>query len=225
MNYSIVFILIITIASFFPYIRLLWYPNRDDVWHTLSEDLNGKFIKDRGKFRDKNCRVEIQHGEWKIILDGYFILTSTIGDGSEVTRVRAAFISNDGFKFEIFKKSIFSRIGKFFSIKQSQIGFPKFDNNFIIKGNDEKKIKQVFKRSKIRNLIFSLPIDFHLKIVKWLNTYLPENVYELYFETTNLIFPRDIKQLKILINLFAEILDQLCHIGSVSENDPKVDLI
>ena len=50
----------------------------------------------------------------------------------------------------------------------------------------------------------------------------PEVVDELYFEVFGVI--RDVERLKSIYELFAETLNQLCHIGSAYEDDPKLVL-
>lgn len=187
--------------------------DKDEVWRKFSKELNGQFI-------EAKSRVEIRHKKWTITLDSFGSVY-----GGYITRVRAPFISKDGFKFKISRKSS-SRIGRFFGVQQTQIGFSQLDDNFTIKGNDKDKLKQLLENSKIRNSISSLPIYFRLDIKKWLDTYFPEDVCELYFEAETIIGAiKDINKLKILFKLVTEILDQLCHIGSASEDDPKVNVI
>lgn len=212
--------------SDFGILKQILGPSSDTIWRKLSEELNGKFII-KGKSFNKEGRVEIKHREWTITLDSYHTYYGS-GIGIIATRIRAPFITIDGFRFKISEKSFFSKIGKTFGLKYKniKIGFPQFENNFNIEGNEEEKLIQLFKNSKIRDLIFSIPFSFQLDIKKWIDTYYPENVYDLHFETESPITPiNDIKLLKLLFNLFAEILDQLCHIGSACKDDPKVNVI
>ncbi len=46
----------------------------------------------------------------------------------------------------------------------------------------------------------------------------PEKVDELYFRIPGVV--KDIWRLKALYDLFPEVLNYLCHIGSAYENDP-----
>lgn len=56
----------------------------------------------------------------------------------------------------------------------------------------------------------------------WFGATFPEGVDELYFQVLGVI--RDLDRLKSLFDLFAEILNELCHIGSAYENDPNITL-
>lgn len=208
--------------SDFGILKYLFGPSRDEIWGKLSEELNGKFIK--GKFSNNKSRVEIKHREWTITLDSYIVSAGTYG-GYSVTRIRAPFISIDGFRFKISRKVIFSdKIGKLFGVKNKnmQVGFPEFDNHFTITGNNEQKIKQLIKNTKIIELITSQHNGYDLSIKRWIGTYFPEGVYELFWETSRIV---DFERLRQLFRLFAEILDQLYHIGSASKDDPKINVI
>jgi hypothetical protein len=50
----------------------------------------------------------------------------------------------------------------------------------------------------------------------------PADVDELRFHVAGII--KDVERLKLLFELFAETLDELCRIGSAYEGDPKVPL-
>ena len=105
-----------------------------------------------------------------------------------------------------------------------EVGHPQFDEDFIIKGKDELKLRELFANPKVRELVESQPSIF-LTVRDdegWFSTTFPEGVDELYFQVTGVI--KDVERLKALFELFAEILDQLCRIGSAYENDPNVKL-
>jgi hypothetical protein len=56
--------------------------------------------------------------------------------------MRAPFVNKDGLYFKIYRKGIFSSIGRFFGMQDLEIGDSFFDGNFIIKGNNPKQIKR-----------------------------------------------------------------------------------
>lgn len=134
------------------------------------------------------------------------------------------YINKDGFKFKIYRKNIFNEIGKLFGMQDIQIGIPTFDEKFIIKGNNAFKIKELFSDSKIRELIEMQPnIYFSVKDDEgWFRKDFPKGVDELYFQVRGVI--KDVERLKSLYDLFAEILNQLCYIGSAYQDDPKISL-
>ncbi len=50
----------------------------------------------------------------------------------------------------------------------------------------------------------------------------PDGVDELYFNVAGVI--KDTQRLKQIFELFAEVLNHLCHIGSAYEDDPGMEL-
>ena len=101
---------------------------------------------------------------------------------------------------------------------------PEFDEEFIIKGNDEGKVCGLFADPKIRQMIQDQPkIRLDVKDSEgWFGPKFPENVDELHFQVVGVI--KDIETLKSLFNLFAALLDQLCKIGSAYKQDAGVEL-
>ena len=105
-----------------------------------------------------------------------------------------------------------------------EIGYPEFDEKFIIKGNDEAKLIELFSSDKIRELISSQD-NIYLEVKNdegWFGTDFPEGVDELYFQTMGVI--KDIERLKSLYMLFALVLDKLCIMGSAYDEGPEITL-
>jgi hypothetical protein len=140
------------------------------------------------------------------------------------TRIRAPYVNKDGFRFTIYRKGIFSGLGKLLGMQDVEVGYPEFDEAFIIKGNDEQKLRALFANPQIRQLLEMQPaVNLMVKDDEgWFSTKFPEGVDELCFSVVGVI--KDIERLKSLYYLFAEILDHLCHIGSAYENDPHLEL-
>lgn len=84
--------------------------------------------------------------------------------------------------------------------------------------------QQLFTNPRIRQLIEAQPeIFFEVKDNEgWFNTKFPKGVDELYFQTSGVI--KDVEQLKLLYELFAETLNYLCQIGSAYESNPNFEL-
>ncbi len=198
-------------------LRKLFGPSKEEIWRQLCGKIDGRYIE--GGFW-KGDKVEATHGEWTITLDTYTV--STGKSSTTFTRMRAPYVNPDGFHFTIYRKGIFSDIAKWFGMQDVAVGYEPFGQDFIIKGNSEMKLRQLFANARIRELIAAQPaIRFTVKDDEgWFGAALPEGVDELYFEVVGVI--KDVEQLKMLYELFAETLDQLCHIGSAYENKPNV---
>lgn len=199
--------------------RKLFGPSRAEVWSALSEELGGEF-EAGGLVRGAKVRVKVS--EWTVTLDTYTV--STGQSSVTYTRMRAPYVNRDGFRFTIYRKTVFSDIGKLFGVQDVEIGHPDFDRDYVIKGNDEEKLRRLFSSRAIRDLIRAQP-RIHLQVKDDEGRFaveFPEGVDELYFRATGVI--KDLERLKALFTLFAVVLDALCHIGSAYEDDPQLVL-
>ncbi len=82
----------------------------------------------------------------------------------------------------------------------------------------------MFSNAGIRSLI-QAQSQFNLEIKDdegFFKKHFPEGVDELYFQVTGVI--KDIGRLKELYELFAEVLKELCSMGSASAEEPGVVL-
>jgi hypothetical protein len=115
-------------------------------------------------------------------------------------------------------------MGKWFGMQDVTVGQEDFDRDFVIKGNDEQKLRRLFSSQKIRDLISAQP-DIHFSVKDdegyWSNRF-PDGVDELYFQVVGVI--KDVERLKFLYELFAETLDELCTMGSAYQQAPPVKL-
>jgi hypothetical protein len=193
-----------------------WFgPSREEVWRQLSTAIEGRYV-DGGFMRTD--KVEAGHGPWTVTLDTYTVSTghSTI----IYTRIRAPYVNPDSFRFTIYRKGLFSDLGKRLGMQDIDVGDPEFDEAFIIQGTDEMKIRTLFSDPKLRALLAGQP-QLHLEVRAdegWFGQRFPEGVDELMFQVTGVI--KDIPRLQQLFTLFAETLDQLCRIGSAYEQAP-----
>ncbi len=197
-------------------LRRMFGPSKKEIWGKLSKEINGEYV-DGGVW--KGDKVVARTGEWIVTLDTY-----TVSNGktsTTYTRIRAPFINKDGFKFTIYRKSIFSGIGKLFGMQDIEIGIPTFDNAFIIKGNNKLKVMQLLSDTRIRELMEAQPA-LYVSVKDdegWFGAEFPKGVDELYFQAIGVI--KDPERLKNLFDIFSEVLNQLCRIGSAYENDPN----
>lgn len=200
-------------------LRKLFGPSRKEIWHQLSDQLGATYVD--GGF-GKSDKVQVQVDEWTVTLDTYVV--STGKSAMVFTRMRAPFVNADGFRFKISRKGVFTALGKLLGMQDVEVGFPEFDDAFVIKGTDEAKLRALFGNPEIRRLLQAQPaVDFEVRSDEgWFAVEFPEGVDELRFVVHGVI--KDVDRLKLLYDLFAAVLHHLCHIGSAYERDPELKL-
>jgi hypothetical protein len=198
-------------------LRRLFGPNKEEIWRQLSADIGAQYV-DGGFW--KGDKVEATHGDWTVTLDTYAVHTGKVT--IVFTRMRAPYVNPGGFRFEIYRKGLFSAVGKWLGMQDIEVGDPVFDDQFIIKGTDEHKVRELLANPRLRELVARQPdIRFSVKDDEgWFGPTFPDGVDELHFAVTGII--KDVDRLKLLYELFAETLDQLCRIGSAYEGTPDV---
>jgi hypothetical protein len=195
-------------------LRELFGPSQEEIGSKLSEEIGGEFS--RSFWRGQKVVAKVK--EWTITLDLLHV------DKAVFTRLRAPYVNADGFRFTIYRKSIFSELGKFFGMQDIEVGVPEFDEAFIIKGTDPAKVRALFAHPPLRELLQGQPA-VHLSVKDdegWFGVSFPEGVDELYFVAHGVI--KDVERLKSLYKIFALTLHCLCHLGSAYENDPNLRL-
>jgi hypothetical protein len=203
------------------FLQGLFGPSKAEIWQQFCAETGGRYIPDSFW---KTGKAQATHGKWTITLD-----THTVSTGKTTityTRMRAPYLNPSGFAFTVYRKGIFSDLGKWMGMQDVEIGHPEFDEQFIIKGNDEAKLRQLFANSQIRQLIGEQPdIRFsatHGDATLWGGTTFPDGVDELHYEVVGLI--TDVERLKLLYDLFSETLDELVRLGSAENQSPLVEL-
>ena len=136
----------------------LFGPSRTDVWNALAGEI-GATVEQRGFW--KGACVVADVPPWRVVLD-----THTVSNGetsTTYTRVRAPFVNADGFRFTIHRKSIFTALGKLLGMQDVEVGYPAFDEKFVIRGNDQGKLRRLFANARLRELLQSQP-SVHLTV-------------------------------------------------------------
>jgi hypothetical protein len=195
-------------------------PTREEVWKELCARIGADFVE--GGFW-KGDKVQAHFKNWTITLDTYTV--STGHSHQTFTRMRAPFVSREEFRFRIYRKTAFSDLGKMLGMQDIEVGHSaRFDEDFIIQGNDESKIRALFANPEIRRLIEEQPkIRLELRDDEgFFRKHYPEGVDALYFQVHGVI--KDVDRLKKLFDLFTEVLEELYRIGTATEEKPGVAL-
>jgi hypothetical protein len=197
-------------------LRRLFGPSKEEVWARLAEQIGGGQVINGGFWR--GSRFEVDVGEWTLTLDVYVV--SNGKSSTTFTRMRAPYVNRDGFRFRIFRKHIFTWLARLLGQQDILIGDPTFDENFVVQGNDESKVGRLLANRRIRELLDAQPgICLEVKDDEgWFGRRFPEGVDELHFVTVGII--KDVERLRLLYELFAETLEELCRMGSAYEDDP-----
>ncbi|HXI12166.1 MAG TPA: DUF3137 domain-containing protein [Thermoanaerobaculia bacterium] len=200
-------------------LRKMFGPSHKEIWRQLSAEVEGRYI-DGGFW--KGDKVAVAHEEWTVTLDKYVVSTGKVL--IVYTRMRAPYVNADGFRFAIHRKGFFSNIGKWLGMQDIDIGHQPFDEDFIIRSNDEHKVRALLSNARLRELIAAQrTIHFSVKDDEgWFGPTFPNGVDELVFLVTGVI--TDIGHLKQLYEMFGETLDELCRIGSAYEDAPGISL-
>lgn len=120
-------------------LRGVFGPNQEEIWNQFAGEIGADFVNE-GFWKGK--KVVARFENWVVTLDTY--TQSTGKTSTTYTRIRAPYINKDGFNFKIYKSGWFSDIGRTFGMQDVEIGYPEFDDKFIIKGNDESKLIELF---------------------------------------------------------------------------------
>lgn len=200
-------------------LREMFGPSKDEIWRQLCSEIGADFVE--GGFW-RGSKVQARVKEWTITLD-----THTVSHGKSsttYTRMRAPYVNPDEFRFTIYRKGFFSGLGKMLGMQDVEVGHQEFDDAFIIKGNSESKLRALFANPRIRQLIEAQP-SIHLEVKNdegWFGPAFPDGVDELYFQVVGVV--KDVERLKSVFDLFSEVLNHLCHIGSAYKTDPNLAL-
>jgi hypothetical protein len=191
-------------------------PSQEEIWRQLSQEIGAEYVE--GRFL-KLPKVQAHVVPWTVTLDTFS------GEDVTLTRMRAPYVNPAGLRFAIYRKGPLSGLGKLLRMQDIEVGDPEFDEAFVIKGNDEGRVRELFANPKIRQIIQAQPA-FILQVQhiqrRLFGPPVPKDVDQLYFHVVGVI--KDVARLKALFDLFAAVLDQLCRIGSASKQEPGVEL-
>jgi hypothetical protein len=214
-------------------------PSRDEVWRQLCAATGARYVE--GAF-GKDDEVQKGHGEWTVTLDtgtsATVEVTSdglSIGSGSSAvhrpddssqvtyTRMRAPYVNPSGFRFAVYRKGLFTGLGKLLGMQDVEIGHEPFDTEFVVQANDESRIRQLLASERLRELISQQPaIELTVRDDDGLfGTHFPEGVDELHFQVMGVV--KDVARLKALFDLFTETLDELCSLRLADPRDPGME--
>jgi len=193
----------------------LFGPPLKEVWQQLAVEINAEFVK--GSFA-KSARIEKKFKNWTILLDTYTVNTGK--SSVTYTRMRVPYMRENDIQFKLSRKNVFSGIGRMFGMPLIETYDYDFDDEFVLKGNDESVIKEIFQNQSIKERI-----KFQKRLIFKTGPYKEKKSHtdsELYFQMTGVL--KDVEKLKNLFLLFSEFMDELVKNGVASEEKPSMVL-
>ncbi|MEZ4457761.1 MAG: hypothetical protein R2882_14610 [Gemmatimonadales bacterium] len=176
-------------------LQRLFGTSHHEIWKRLAAQIGGDYTP--GNFW-RGDRVTVSHDDWTIVLDSY---TTKV----PFTRFRAEVSSPDGFRFAVSRRGLLSDLAHALGAQDVVVGHEPFDRDFVIKGNDEAKLRALFDNARIRAGLDAQP-DVHFDLAEAGGTVF------LSFATVGLL--DDPARLRAQYDLFADTLDALGRAGS-----------
>ena len=166
--------------------------------------------------------ARVTYRNWCVTLDTNVVPAGAAA--SVVTRMRAPFAGGRGFRFKLQRRDLLDALAARLRIHSSETGQADFDREFVVRSDDDGKVRRLFEDPDIRRLLRSQPsVNMELRGGDGpFGATLPEGVDELVLRASG--FVTNAERLRRLFALFALTLDRLCHIGSAREDRPGVTL-
>jgi hypothetical protein len=185
--------------------------SRAAIWTQVARDIGGNYQDGGSVGRDV---LRYKSGDSEITLDTY---EESNEDSTTIhTRMTAPFENKYGLYFKVYRTGFCASIGTFFGMQDIRLGDPYFDDNFIIQGNDDEKIRWLLKDSAL-NALIEAAIPHELIALgqpalgsAWFGVRYPD---QLYFQCAGVV--REENLLKNLFDLFRATLARLAQIDRV----------
>lgn len=202
----------------------------EEALRQLAGEIGAEFLKDES---GDTIKVVARVKQWTISLSavmgykGTSYSTTKQAMGHAGVAMLAPYVSKDRFEFRVVRKGRFARLWlKLFGTKAIEIGYRAFDHDFVVKGNDESTVRALFANPRIRELIQSLQ-HVNVEGVQDESTerFAQRVALLVFWFSLGPIELTNVRKLKWLFELFEEILNQLCRIGSASEEEPDAQIL
>lgn len=178
------------------------FGNKENIWKNFSELTGGTFFSGRYGMSD---RAIVNYKNWEISFDYYDLYSGKFNQ--RFTRIFVPITSKDNFRFEIYNNGIIRSVEKFFGAQDVEIGIKGFDKKFILKANNEFKLKKLLQNSNLRSSI-EKESEFNFQISNY------KGIWEEKTENLELSFfvkgeIKSIEKLRSLLDIFKITLENL----------------
>lgn len=184
----------------------------DAIWAELWAAVGGVYLNREGWRQDK---LLVEHGPWIITLD--FHTHAGYRSQATYTRFGVAFENPEAFHFKLVPQGLLESVGKLLGLQDVELGDPEFDKAFIIKSNDEARVREVLDDPVLRQFLREEPEAFVglVEVHGDRAQHYPDGVDEVIMEIPGKVVDTD--RLKRLYMTFARTLSGLCEAGDAYE--------
>lgn len=184
-------------------------PSQKDVWSNAAASIGAVYVDKTFKTQP---RIEKMYKNRKIIMETYIV--STGKSAVTLTRARMCFIRENDIIFKVTPKNIFSGFAGIFKMPAVETYDYDFNDRFVVRGDDEPVIREIFENRKIRDLIKEIGKNrLELKRHK------KNDESEIYYQFNGVL--KDEKKIENVFSLFEAMLDELVKAGVASEKEPR----
>ncbi|MBI2810186.1 MAG: hypothetical protein HYX67_05080 [Candidatus Melainabacteria bacterium] len=179
------------------------------VWMDLADEAKGEFLEDNNV-----ARVRVPMTPWTVTFEMH-------SKGKNHSKILLPFETKSDFEFEIYNRSWVADAQKKFGLQDIIVGYEDFDRDFIIKGNDESKVKKLYSSETLREMIQlqkAVRLGIHTKGALKQYGQVPAGIHVLAFEEDDAINSFD--RLISLLELMRASMTQLCEMGVASTAEP-----
>ncbi|CAN5607580.1 hypothetical protein BH10CYA1_BH10CYA1_12130 [soil metagenome] len=183
------------------------------VWMDLADEAKGEFLEDNSV-----ARVRVPMTPWTVTFEMH-------SKGKNHSKILLPFEAKTDFEFEIYNRSWVADAQKKFGLQDIVVGYEDFDRDFIIKGNDESKVKKLYASETLREMIqLQKAVRLGIQTKGSLKQFghVPAGVNVLAFEEDDAINSFD--RLISLLELMRASMTQLCEMGVASAADPRFQI-
>ncbi|MFY0481538.1 hypothetical protein ACI6PS_02950 [Flavobacterium sp. PLA-1-15] len=178
------------------------FGRNEDTWKHFSESTGGTFFS--GRYGKLDGTI-VNYKNWDIVFDYYDLYSGKFNQ--RFTRIFVPIDSRDSFKFEIYNNGIVRSVEKFFGAQDIEIRIKEFDKKFILKANNEFKLKKLLQNSTLRSLI-EKEAEFNFQISNYKGIWGEKTTgFELSFFAKGEI--KSIETLNSLLDIFKITLESL----------------
>ena len=126
-------------------LRLFSGENEDEIWQKISDDMHAQpeILEYSAQINQQNHQI-------------YFDIDIDLGGGFEggfETTTFIAPVENTAFKFHLYPQNWLNEVGKILGLEDVELGYPEFDEAFIIKANQPETLRAIFTDETIRQTL------------------------------------------------------------------------